>query len=360
VPSRNDEHVEPNHRTCLRIVKRASSTSIAVLAGVGLFTLAWFTISPLDLCLECGIQTIWSQLHGWYGSSVPDYIRLGVWVILRLVPSTVISLFLDPYLYVAVAVIVMLEHFLPAERQEKVLSSGTIQDIFWFVMRKVLEVVVISVMMQGLRWVYDTYLGFLSTHSVESWPLGLKVALVILVGDFLDWFHHLLRHKVWFFWCFHSVHHSQRQMNMFTDDRVHPVDDVVAGCLVFVPLFMFSIEVPLALYLVLFLKWYPKLYHANVKTNFGWLKYVLVTPQSHRVHHSIEERHSDRNFGVIFSIWDRLFGTLYPNYDEYPSTGVSDAGFPLERQVGCLLVMTNYAFQMLYPFQMIQHRLKPR
>jgi hypothetical protein len=139
---------------------------------------------------------------------------------------------------------------------------------------------------------------------------------------------------------------------------VHPVDEVVAHCLVFVPLFMFSIGAPLTLYLVLFLKWYPKICHANVKTNFGWLKYVLVTPQSHRLHHSIEERHSDRNFGVIFSIWDRLFGTLYPHYDEYPSTGVPDTGFPLERQVGCLAVMRNYVSQLLYPFQMIQHRLK--
>jgi sterol desaturase/sphingolipid hydroxylase (fatty acid hydroxylase superfamily) len=331
-----------------------------VLAGACLFTFAWFTISSLDSCLECGIRTIWSQLRGWYDSSVPDYIRLGVWVILRQAPSIVMSLFSDPYLYVVIAVIVMLEQFLPAERREKVLSSGAIQDLFWFIMRKVLEVVVISVMWQGLRWVYDTYLSFLSIHSVESWPLWLKVALVILVGDFLDWFHHLLRHKVWFFWCFHSVHHSQRQLNMFTDDRVHPVDEVVANSLVFVPLFMFSIEVPMALYLVLFLKWYPKLSHANVKTNFGWLKYVLVTPQSHRVHHSIEGRHSDRNFGVIFSIWDRLFGTLYPNYDEYPSTGVADTRFPIERQVGYLLVMRNYVSQLLYPFLMIQGRLNIR
>jgi hypothetical protein len=70
------------------------------------------------------------------------------------------------------------------------------------------------------------------------------------------------------------------------------------------------------------------MYHGNLRTNLGVLRYLLVTPQSHRVHHSTELRHRDRNFGVLFSVWDQLFGTQYRGFDEYPETGVSDPTFP--------------------------------
>jgi sterol desaturase/sphingolipid hydroxylase (fatty acid hydroxylase superfamily) len=349
-----DRHMQIHAYVLSRLMTCAS---VGLVAGLCLLMLAWLTNFLLASCLHCESQTIWPQLQSWY-SSVPDSIRPWIWVMLKEWPSIFIKPFLEPYLYVVVAVIVMLEQLLPVERERKVLSASTIQDIFWFAMHRFLEVVLISLMMHVLRWVYDSYLSFLSIHTAESWPLVLKVTFVILVSDFLDWFHHLLRHKVWLFWCFHSVHHSQRHMNMFTDDRVHPVDEMVANCLIFVPMFMFSIGVPVALYLALALKWFPKLHHANVKTNLGWLRYVLVTPQSHRIHHSIEERHRDQNFGVIFSVWDRLFGTLYPHYDEYPSTGVEDLGFSLEREVGVLAVTRNYISQMLYPFCMIQRRFR--
>jgi sterol desaturase/sphingolipid hydroxylase (fatty acid hydroxylase superfamily) len=245
---------------------------------------------------------------------------------------------------------------LPVEKGRKLILSETIQDCFWFATHKFLQVILIGVMLQGLKEVYDNHLRFLTIHVLESWPLAFKMILAMLVYDFLDWFHHLLRHKVWLFWCFHSVHHSQRHINMFTEDRVHPIDEVVAMCLIFIPLFMFRIEAPFALYLALFGKWYPHLCHANIKTDLGWLKYVLVTPQSHRVHHSIEERHRDTNFGVIFSIWDRLFGTMYPNSDVYPTTGIQDAGFPIEKEVRGLAVARNYVSQLVYPLKMIRDK----
>lgn len=338
--------------------KLVSSPSIAALAGMCLLTLAWFAIFPLASCLQCEIQAVWKELHSWYESSIPYAVRPWVGLIFREVPTTIFNAFLDPYLYIVVAVIALLEQLLPVETGRRFLSTGTIQDIFWFGMHKVFEVALISVTINALRWVYDSYLSFLTIHIADSWPQGLRITLVIFVNDFLDWFHHLIRHKVWFLWCFHSVHHSQREMNMFTDERVHPADEIIANSLIFVPMFMLSIGTPLALYLALTLKWFPKLHHANVKTNLGWLRYVFVTPQSHRVHHSIEERHRDRNFGVIFSIWDRLFGTLYSHYNEYPVTGVPDTRFPYERETGWYALMKNYVSQMLYPFKMILHRLR--
>jgi sterol desaturase/sphingolipid hydroxylase (fatty acid hydroxylase superfamily) len=127
---------------------------------------------------------------------------------------------------------------------------------------------------------------------------------------------------------------------------------------VFIPMFMLEIDAPMAVYLVLALKWYPKLYHANVKTNFGLFKYVMVTPQSHRIHHSIDPRHRDKNFGVVFSFWDRMFGTLYPHYDEYPETGITDHRFPLEQDIRGMNLIWNYLHQLAYPFVMVYRQLE--
>jgi sterol desaturase/sphingolipid hydroxylase (fatty acid hydroxylase superfamily) len=88
------------------------------------------------------------------------------------------------------------------------------------------------------------------------------------------------------------------------------------------------------------------------------LRYVLVTPQSHRVHHSIEPEHQDKNFGAILSIWDHLFGTQYRKYDEYPDTGITDNSFPHEdsfRPGRAAVTMTG---QLIYPFRLLARYLR--
>jgi len=206
-------------------------------------------------------------------------------------------------------------------------------------------------------------LSLLSISAIQSWSLGAKIVLVLLVNDFLDWFHHLVRHKVWVFWCFHAVHHSQPDMNLFTDDRVHLMDEIIANCLVCIPMFMFAVDAPMAVSFALLLKWYPKFYHANIKADLGILRYILVSPQFHRIHHSIEPQHRDKNFGVIFSFWDQLFGTAYRGDGGYPATGIADPDFPLERRMAGGAVIRNYVAQFLYPFTTIVRRslgLSPR
>jgi sterol desaturase/sphingolipid hydroxylase (fatty acid hydroxylase superfamily) len=102
---------------------------------------------------------------------------------------------------------------------------------------------------------------------------------------------------------------------------------VPSGVAATLSLLAFQLSANAIMGLSVFTLWYTRLYHANIRSNFGPLKHVLVTPQSHRIHHSIEPRHQDRNFSVILTVWDRLFGTLYPSYDEYPQTGVADVEF---------------------------------
>jgi sterol desaturase/sphingolipid hydroxylase (fatty acid hydroxylase superfamily) len=130
------------------------------------------------------------------------------------------------------------------------------------------------------------------------------------------------------------VHHSQKELNFFTDFRYHVVEYVVRHTFLVIPFLVLAVEAPTIILFAIFQRWYTRVYHGNIRTNLGPLRYLLVTPQSHRVHHSIEGRHRDRNFGSLFSIWDRLFGTQYRRYDEYPDTGIEDAAFPSKEAAG--------------------------
>ena len=264
------------------------------------------------------------------------------------------SVFLSPWLYLLMAVVFLAEKVFPADRTQQFFSVGMIQDFLgWFVFGGVIRVVIVGVLVKGIYWFGHSFLGGLRIEAVETWPIVIVTLLAVLVGDFLNWFHHYIRHKIKVFWLFHTIHHSQKQMNMFTDLRVHLIEYVIAKPITLLPLFVLGLDIEIAFWLTLVLESYARIYHSNLRTNFGPLRYVLVTPQSHRVHHSCLPEHFDKNFAVIFSFWDRMFGTQCTDYDVYPPTGVKDEMFPHESSVSGLKIISNYLKQLAYPFRMI-------
>ena len=98
--------------------------------------------------------------------------------------------------------------------------------------------------------------------------------------------------------------------------------------------------------------------HANVRSNLGALSRVIVTPQYHRVHHSIETRHFDLNYGERLTLWDWAFGTLYTGYDEYPATGVRGTEWIVERTFSPVGLVASWSKQMVYPFYKIGESFK--
>jgi sterol desaturase/sphingolipid hydroxylase (fatty acid hydroxylase superfamily) len=286
---------------------------------------------------------------GWY-LPLADAVRA---VLRPLREPDVVDVYLNPLLWLLFGAIPVLEWRFPAKSPQPILSVGFLQDAVYFAISTVFRVGVLSFYVAALRLFYDRYLAFLTIEGLVGQPLTVRALLMILVTDLLAWLHHYVRHRVVAFWHFHTVHHSQRQMNLFTDVRVHPVERVVAQTIQFVPLMMIEQSFPVLTAYVLFHQWYTKLYHANIRGNFGPLRYLLVTPQSHRIHHSFDPRHYNRNFGVIFSIWDHLFGTQYRRYDEYPDTGLPDADFPYEQAGGTSGLLRSTMSQLIYPFRLL-------
>lgn len=224
-------------------------TRPALCRGTGLVRLSLgllLVAMLLLLCWDGDFRSLLTELKLRSRAWMPESVARMLWTALHVWPRILVTPFLDPTLYVVVAGVFLLERLFAARPGQAWLSTGMIQDLLRFVLHGFLSVIVISVMMESLHALYEHHLSVLTVHAIQTWPLGLKLALVVLVNDFLDWFHHVVHHKVPVFCSFHAVHHSQRQMNMFTDGRVHLADAVIANCLVCIPIFMFTVDATLA------------------------------------------------------------------------------------------------------------------
>ena len=249
--------------------------------------------------------------------------------------------------------ILALERLFPARPRQKVVSASLAQDAVWFLIQSAGEATVLAAYAVFLAGIYERHLDFLTIQPMTALPAWLSLVSGIVFMDFLRWLQHVVQHKVPWFWHFHVVHHSQRNLNLFTDFRYHVVEYLVRQTVYFIPLMMFGVELPEMILFSLFLIWHARLYHGNIKSDFGLLRYVVVTPQSHRVHHSIESRHRDKNYGAFLSIWDRIFGTQYRGHLEYPETGISEASFPEDGSIAGFKLILKPIEQMIYPFQAI-------
>jgi sterol desaturase/sphingolipid hydroxylase (fatty acid hydroxylase superfamily) len=170
----------------------------------------------------------------------------------------------------------------------------------------------------GLLNVVD--LGFLS-----------ELIVAVLVLDFAIWLQHLITHKVPFLWRIHRVHHADTDMDVTTAIRFHPIE---IGLSMLLKIGLVYTLGPSALAVVLFeviLNGTAMFNHSNLKLPLGLdaaLRKVLVTPDMHRVHHSVHRHEHDSNYGFSLSIWDRFFGT----YIAQPEAGHDEMTVGLQWQ----------------------------
>jgi sterol desaturase/sphingolipid hydroxylase (fatty acid hydroxylase superfamily) len=164
-----------------------------------------------------------------------------------------------------------------------------------------------------------------------DWPLWIEVVLAVLILDLAIWAQHLLTHKVPLFWRFHRVHHADRDMDVTTGFRFHPVE-ILASMLVKIAV-VYALG-PAAVAVLLFeliLSGSALFNHANLALP-GWLdrvlRLMLVTPDMHRIHHSTDRSEHDSNYGFALALWDRIFGT----YTAVPKQGQDGVTVGLEWQ----------------------------
>ncbi len=152
--------------------------------------------------------------------------------------------------------------------------------------------------------------------------------IYIMMFDFVEYWLHRWQHRFNWWWALHSLHHSQRQMSFWTDDRNHLLDDVLTSATV--ALAALAIGVPSEQFILIIIgtRMIESLSHANARVHFGWVgERLLVSPRFHRRHHAIGVGHEGQyqgcNFAVLFPLWDILFRTadFRPGYQP---TGIRD------------------------------------
>ncbi|MEY8098863.1 sterol desaturase family protein [Falsihalocynthiibacter sp. S25ZX9] len=152
-------------------------------------------------------------------------------------------------------------------------------------------------------------IGLFNHTTLPSW---IEVLLAIIILDFFIWLQHLITHKVPFLWRFHQVHHADPEMDVTTAIRFHPVEIALSAGFKIGLVYVFG---PSAVAVILFevlLNGTAMFNHANLRLPIPLdrvVRRVLVTPDMHRVHHSVYREETDSNYGFSLSLWDRLFGT---------------------------------------------------
>lgn len=176
-------------------------------------------------------------------------------------------------------------------------------------------------------------LGFSRLNVDQAWPgvtdvpvASFLIYLVLL--DFLDYWVHRAQHRLGWWWALHSLHHSQRQMTFWSDNRNHLLDDLIRDALMALVAVAIGVAPGQFVLLVVVSRVIQSVQHANLRWRWGGIaERVVVSPSFHRLHHAIGYGHDGPargcNFAVLFPVWDLLFGTADWRPGFVP-TGVAD------------------------------------
>jgi sterol desaturase/sphingolipid hydroxylase (fatty acid hydroxylase superfamily) len=154
---------------------------------------------------------------------------------------------------------------------------------------------------------------------------GLGFAWLAARDFFYYWLHRLQHASKWL-WAEHALHHSEESLNVTTSIRHHYLEFPLTVLFVNIPL-LYLVKPPiLSIAAVISILSITEISnHLNLKFGLGPLGWLIATPQNHRIHHSPQPEHTDKNFAAFFPVWDVPFGSYYrPKNGEYPSsTGLS-------------------------------------
>jgi sterol desaturase/sphingolipid hydroxylase (fatty acid hydroxylase superfamily) len=184
-------------------------------------------------------------------------------------------------------------------------------------------------------------------EGLAAWPAWAQFAVYLLASDFLQWGVHNLLHRVPFLWQFHKVHHSIHTMDWAGNFRFHWIELVVYRALLYVPLSLLGGDGGPLFAVAVFATFWGHLNHANLDVDLGRLGYLFNSPRMHLWHHDAsDEGGVAKNFGIVLSLWDWLFGTAwwprertpgrigYPGDAELPPDLPRQMLFPLTRLRG--------------------------
>ena len=250
-----------------------------------------------------------------------------------------------PAALAAISVVVMLAEWLwPWRTEQKQLRPRLWSDFLHLVFNgHFLGVILYWI---AARWV----LPYVDPHVpirdlASSWSVPVQIVVALFVIDFIHWCVHNLLHRVPFLWEMHKTHHSvtDGEMDWIVSFRFQWTEVVVYKSIQYLPLAFLGFGMEAILFHAIFGTLIGHLNHANLNLDYGPFRYLLNNPRMHIWHHDFDAKDSGtRNFGIIFSCWDYLFGTAYvPDHpprkigfegaDQFPRHFFTQELWPLSR-----------------------------
>lgn len=216
----------------------------------------------------------------------------------------------------------VLERMAPWRPRQRVLRDGIWQDLLWLVFNGHYAGLILAIVTGKLVLLFNGLLHGTGLPLPESLaimagaPLWLQFVVFVVLKDFLEWNIHRLLHNVPWLWEFHKLHHSIEELDWIGNFRFHWGEIVVYKALSYLPLVILGIDGTVMLAVGILWTLALDLNHANLRLDYGPLRYLLNSPKMHVWHHDVEVHgKGGQNFGQVLSVWDWLFGTAYWPHD---------------------------------------------
>lgn len=158
----------------------------------------------------------------------------------------------------------------------------------------------------GLYALVFTTLG----HQADApfWHSWYGFAIAVVLFDFCEYWLHRAGHEIAVFWAAHAVHHQSEELNICTALRQES-QNALLGWPFYLPMALVGVPPEIFGFSYLFVQYYQIWAHTEQVGKLGWLDGVFTTPSNHRVHHAVNDCYIDHNYGGLFVLWDRLFGS---------------------------------------------------
>jgi sterol desaturase/sphingolipid hydroxylase (fatty acid hydroxylase superfamily) len=248
-------------------------------------------------------------------------------------------------LFIFFLVFTPLERFFALRKDQKIFREGWRTDVVHFLLNRFLidagSLIVIVAL--AISWRFAISPDFQARVAAQAFWLQFIEA--VLVVDVCGYFYHRLSHSSPFLWKFHAVHHSSARMDWLASARVHPLDQIFSRAAAFVPLYALGFTRETFGAYLIFAVIIAVFNHSNVRLRFGFLRWIIVTPEYHHWHHSNDPEARNKNFSGQLPVLDLIFGTLYLPKNKRPETyGISE---PMPE---------GYLAQLKFPFTKLSAR----
>ena len=247
----------------------------------------------------------------------------------------VLALFVHSFVFVPI------ERIFPLRREQRVFRDQWRTDLFYFALSTLLVQLIVLFMTTTAHLLFGWAVIEPFQSAVKQIPVVLQFLIAVFVADLAQYWVHRAYHEWKFLWKFHAIHHGATTMDWMAGNRLHIVEILITRTSVFATLYVMGFS-PDALYAyILLISVQAVVVHANLGINFGFLRYLIVTPQYHHWHHSDDPEYAFKNYAVHLPVIDMMFGTFKLPGDKWPETyGVLGDPPP-----------PGFIGQTLYPFQ---------